>query len=513
MYNLIVMNCPIYDAIVVGAGNGGLSCAAQLAKAGKKVLLLEKHNLPGGAASSFVRGRFEFEPSLHELSSVGPEDRPGPIRRMFSALEADVSFKIDPNCYRVVCTDPECSYDYTMPAGWDEFRDKLIEVDPEQKENILNLFADAKVALTTLDGLRDNKISRPALLLKHHTFLKFCSYTFEDILELYGITGKAKYVLETYWSYVGEPTGIQTAIVLFLIIKLYVQDGAAIPEHTSHQLSIALDAVIRSNGGEIYYNTFVEKILMKDGLARGVVANGKEYYAKNVVCNVNPNYVYGRMMDPECIPEKAKKLCNAREVSVSFVAVYLGLNTTADKLGIKDYTTFLETKADSNEQYKDSFCLGGEGLIIYNCLNIANPDCTPEGTCEFYITCCSYGNKWGEVEPKDYKKNKEMIADKMISLYEKTFGVDIKSHIEEITIATPVTFARYLGTPNGTPYGYRGYSWDSIIPRNVANEAERFIKNLWIVGATGEQGDGYEPAYHTGENAAKDIIKRLEGKK
>ena len=55
-----------YDVIVVGAGNGGLAAAATTAKGGLKTLLLEKHNLPGGCASSFVRGRFEFEPSLHE---------------------------------------------------------------------------------------------------------------------------------------------------------------------------------------------------------------------------------------------------------------------------------------------------------------------------------------------------------------------------------------------------------------------------------------------------------------
>ena len=49
-----------YDIVVVGAGNAGLSAALHCAKEGKKVLLIEQHNLPGGCATSFVRGRFEF---------------------------------------------------------------------------------------------------------------------------------------------------------------------------------------------------------------------------------------------------------------------------------------------------------------------------------------------------------------------------------------------------------------------------------------------------------------------
>lgn len=76
-----------YDIAVVGAGNAGLVAAIECRKAGKKTLLIEQNNLPGGCATSFVRGRFEIEPSLHELCDYGPEDNPGGVRRLLDELE------------------------------------------------------------------------------------------------------------------------------------------------------------------------------------------------------------------------------------------------------------------------------------------------------------------------------------------------------------------------------------------------------------------------------------------
>ena len=72
---------PKFDAVVIGAGNGGLAAACRLAKAGKKTLLVEQHNLPGGVASSFRRGRFEFETALHELCEFGSAENPGNCRK------------------------------------------------------------------------------------------------------------------------------------------------------------------------------------------------------------------------------------------------------------------------------------------------------------------------------------------------------------------------------------------------------------------------------------------------
>src|SRR5512135_86130 len=77
---------PDYDAVVIGAGNGGLTAALTLAKKGLNVLLLEKHNVPGGCATSFVRGRFEFEVALHQLSGIGTKEKPGPLRALLGEL-------------------------------------------------------------------------------------------------------------------------------------------------------------------------------------------------------------------------------------------------------------------------------------------------------------------------------------------------------------------------------------------------------------------------------------------
>ncbi|MFX1309582.1 MAG: FAD-dependent oxidoreductase, partial [Promethearchaeota archaeon] len=119
-----------YPVIVVGAGLGGLGAACQVALAGEKVLLLEKHNVPGGFATSFVRGRFEFEGALHELSGIGYEDNRGGTYRFFERIGLvpdKIEFIQVPEIYRSVFLD---GFDVTMPFGLDAYFNKLIELFP-----------------------------------------------------------------------------------------------------------------------------------------------------------------------------------------------------------------------------------------------------------------------------------------------------------------------------------------------------------------------------------------------
>ena len=107
-----------YDVVVVGAGNAGLSAAVKCAVEGKKTLLIDQHNRPGGCASSFRRGRFEFDPSVHEICDFGPDDNKGHVRLLMERNGVNVDWITVPECYRCISKYSDGSpMDVTMPTG------------------------------------------------------------------------------------------------------------------------------------------------------------------------------------------------------------------------------------------------------------------------------------------------------------------------------------------------------------------------------------------------------------
>lgn len=498
-----------YDVIVVGGGNGGLSAATFASKSGLKTILFEKHNLPGGAVTSFRRGRFEFESSLHEMCEVGSKENPGTSRKLFEEMESDAEFVHENSCYRVICTDPKEKFDVKLPCGIKEFCNAIEKEVPGSGEYINRFLRFEKRALDEASKL-DRKEFKLKDLPEIMNLFRLLSFPTDFVFDLFKIPKKAQHIIEPYWSYVGEPTSSLNPFIMGMLDYCYITDGTGLPSEFSNEFSLSLDKVIRKNGGKIFYNTEVTKILVKDKKAYGVVANGKEYFADYIICNIFPNNVFGKMIKKREVHPFEIMKANARKIALSFVNVHLGLNKTVQELGIKDYSTFILEKADTTEQYKRCYGLGGNGFIIANALNVVIPDCSPPGTTHLSITSAVYGEQWAKVKPQDYKKTKNKIAKKIINFYEESAGIEITPYIEEIEVATPVTYSRYLGTPNGTPYGYQNSNWDNIFLRTMNLFKERSVKNLFFVGAHAQHSVGYNQTYKSGKVAAEEIIQKIQ---
>ena len=517
-----------YDVIVIGAGNGGLAAAATCAKEGLSTLLLERHNIPGGSASSFVRGRFEFEPSLHELSGVGAPGDPGMVEAFFDRIGAKVDWRRHGSTFRLVVpakpgdkdaftneNGVSVRIDARMPTGFEPFARKLDELVPGSYGPAMEAFRlsdNLFKVYDALDGAPD-----PAKIVKRLPLLpdamRMTSHTLKEGLTALGMPKKAQDIFSTYWSYMGVPGSRFDFLYYMTMLHDYIKNGTGIPALRSHEMSLAIDKTIRENGGEIWYNSEVTKVLMRDGKPAGVVVNGeKEVYGRRFICNGSPNFVWNDLFDMGDVPDRQLRMANARKVAVSLTTVYLGMNRTKEELGITDYSVFIVPDSDSDRQYaacQDFF----NGYCIINCLNEILPDCTPPGTCQLFLTTMTFGDVMKDVKPEDYKKFKTKVARDMIETCERALNISILPYIEEIEIALPPTFSRYLNTPMGTPYGYMLEKWDSLLPRTIQFEQDQPFDNFLFCGASQERGDGYGCAYHSGEKAANLTIKAMkEGK-
>ena len=92
-----------YDVVIIGGALAGMAAALQLqAKGVRDILILEKHNMPGGVATDYMRDGFEMEASLHEMMSIGPKGKRLKVGQFFDDVGIDIDWLPVPEPYRVV---------------------------------------------------------------------------------------------------------------------------------------------------------------------------------------------------------------------------------------------------------------------------------------------------------------------------------------------------------------------------------------------------------------------------
>lgn len=514
-----------YDAVVIGAGTGGLSAALSLANAGKKVLLLEKHNLPGGCSSSFVRGRFEFDASLHEFCSIGsPEERVMTGKLMMEDYKLNINWLLVPELYRCIGTTRSGKhFDLTLPVGKENIIDAMEKAVPGSKKPMEIFFALAEECNEAynyfndhmLDGV-DQKgftyVDETLFMKKYPNFLRVAEYPFNKVLRKIGMPEDAIDILNVYWTYIGMDYERLSFIHMAWMFLMYAKYRPAICQYNAHGMTCAAVERFRELGGELWLNVKANKVVADEkGNVIGVDTDVGFVETSYVIANMNPQDAYTKLLDEKIpVPEREIRRVNAETHGIRFFNAYVACNKSVEELGIQDYTIFMPGVFDTKTNYaysKDYEKNTHSVVVIYN---MVNPEASPKGTTVMTFTIAYTEDVWGDFSQREYVKKKQELFQKVMENFEKDTGIIIHDCIEEIELASPWTFCHFLGTPQGTVYGFETDEWDTMVSRLMCLRKDQPIRGFKTCGASGARGDGYNQTYLNGNDMARLVLEEMK---
>ncbi|MCI5136860.1 MAG: NAD(P)/FAD-dependent oxidoreductase, partial [Candidatus Electrothrix sp. AR1] len=332
-----------YDVIIIGAGLGGLTAGAKLAKDGKKILLIEQHNIPGGCATTFRRKDYIMEVGLHAMDGLDEQD---PKREIFEDLGVfdQVQFIKTDELY---CIRNE-KLDITIPSSTQDAINILIKKFPNESKGIKKFFK-------IINAIRKEIVNLPmerwkiACLLPIFPLIypNISFYTFKTVGKFVDsiITDEdLKLVLLANIFYYHDDPYSMSLIYFSAAQASYFKGGTHYIKGGSQKLSDYLAKVIEDNDGKLIFNHIVTKIVTKGKKAVGVTYKntaGKVYtsYAEAIIANAAiPNTV--SLLDKKnglLIKKRIKKHVK----SCSLLSIYIGFKKEIKEIGNKNYSTFI----------------------------------------------------------------------------------------------------------------------------------------------------------------------------
>ena len=501
-----------YDVVIIGAGIGGLTAAAVLAKAGLSVLTADMNGTPGGCIAGFDRNGFHFETAIHWLNLLGPT---GPARKILDYLKENSPETPAPKTVRRFKGD---TFDYTLTRNPDELRDTLIRDYPADEKGIVRFFEDARRMGGAFENLTRRMQAGDTMNPIEKARLFWATTTAGLSLTRHG--AKADSGLKRYFP--NTPAGqifcSESGLLpcLVPIGWLYTNNYFLSPKGGARALPDWMCAVTREYGGHFRFGARALRIDLEKGRAAGVTfrdrAEGAEYHVRcrHVIAACDTETLYTRLLPKEAVAPRVVRRIRRADLYDSAVTISLGLNRSARDFGIGEEVVYL-TKDNVPRAEQD----GGDPRIARITLlssSSADPSLAPpnKGSLSVYLPAkLSHFENWKTGENFNrgapYREIKKRYADIILDRIEGALIPNLRDAIELVDVATPVTYRRYTGNRDGTIMGTR------MSFRNMMSGLSGYrtpVPNLYIGGQWAELSGGVPTAMRAGANSAMIILKQ-----
>lgn len=503
-----------WDTIVIGAGAGGLATAICLSKAGQKVLVLEKHDVPGGWCHSFYLDGHRFTPGVHYVGLLNEGEATSNLYRGLGLADELAFFRMNPKGYEH-CWLGEERFDF--PNNFDLLVERLQERFPNEKKGIKKYLELIRTVSSEVQLIPYIKGFWAKLLIPYKTrhMGKHALFTLNRIINRHIKDPVLKRILNIQCGdHALAPDKVNFLMHSGLMTHYF--SGGFYPMGGGGALIKSMTNAIKRHDGEVWTQSGVEQILIDDGPIKKAVGvqlqDGRKIFADRIVSNADPEITYKKLIGEKYLSKKLLKKLNKTKYSCTSLMLFMTVDMDLRKAGMDSGNIWMMPNRDMNRFYEEMMHAdvtkgeAFEGMFI-SCTSLKDPSSydgkfhTLEAITLVDFTPFEKFSNEENQRSQEYLDFKEVLAKKMLNTIEKVIP-GISESIVQMELGTPITNEYYVNTTRGNIYGTEKTLFN-IGPFAFKNKSE--IKNLYMCGSS-ILSHGVAGASHSGVDTAAQIL-------